>query len=63
MASEPDELGIDIEVFVKGGEVFQVCHKGQPVRARVYDYDIVFPCTAAALGTDTDGELFMETIV
>lgn len=58
-----DELGIDIEVFVKEGEVFQVSVKGQPARARVFDYDVTFPCTASSLKVDTDGDHYIETIV
>ena len=58
-----DELSIDIDVFVKDGEVFEVQYKGETVRARVNDYDVEFPCIAHGLKTDTDGEIYMEIIV
>lgn len=60
---EEDELGIDIDVFVKDGEVFEVHYKGQPIRARVNDYDVEFPCVANGLRKDEDGEMYLEIIV
>lgn len=67
MASEEqvyeDDLGIEIEVYIKEGECFQVNYKGVPTRARVIDYDVVFPCVASNLKQDSDGDMYMETVV
>lgn len=60
---EDDGLDIDIDVFVKDGEVFEVQVKGTPVRARVNDYDVEFPCVANGLHKDEDGEFYLEIIV
>lgn len=60
---EEDELGVEIDIFVKEGEVFQVQQRGVEVRARVLDYDVDFPCIAHSLKKDADGEFYMEIIV
>ena len=58
-----DELDIDIDVFVKDGEVFEVQRNGVTIRARVNDYDVEFPCAAHSLKKDADGDFYTETIV
>lgn len=58
-----DELGIDIDIFLRDGEVFEVHQNGKVVRARVLDYDVDFPCIAHSLNKDEDGEFYMEIIV
>lgn len=61
--NDEDELGIDIEVYVKDGEVYAVHKNGEPARARVIDYDVTFPVVAHGLRKDADGEFYTETIV
>lgn len=58
-----DDHGIDIEVFIKDGECFQVNYRGVEVHAKVHDYDVEFPCTAAKLSKDEDGDYFSTTII
>lgn len=60
---ETDELGIDLEVFVKDGQITEVRKNGVQVRARVIDYDVEFPCVANALKLDSENNLYMEFIV
>lgn len=65
MHNEPyeDDLNIDIEVCVVDGVVTNVRYKGEDARARVYDFDVQFPCVAAGLQRNEDGEFYTETVV
>lgn len=61
--SPEEELELDIVVTVQDGEVISVTWRGHETRALVRDYDVTFPCVAADLGMDEDGQYFRQLIV
>lgn len=60
---EPTLDEYPITIFLKDGMVTEVQYNDVPVRARVCNYDVDFPCPAAALSKDSEGKYYMDIIV